>query len=459
MQTRILSHGDLGLSYAMSWDLVIRQARVVSGTGVREADVAVQDGLVAEVGSVGSKGARQEVDAGGLYLLPGVIDSHVHFREPGLEHKEDLESGTRAAVAGGVTTTFEMPNTNPSTTTPEALADKLARAAGRTWCDHAFYLGATAQNAEHLGDWESLPGCCGIKMFIGSSTGTLLVDQEVDMLRVMQSGRKLVAVHAEDEARLVERRKMVEGGADPSMHPVWRDVESAVIATQRMLRLSSKTGRRLHVLHVTTSDEVALLAQAKKDGVPVTCEATPHNLLLDASMYSDLGTRLQVNPPVRDASHRDAIRKGLREGVFDVVGSDHAPHTLEEKAKPYPSSPAGLPGVQTLLPALLSLVHKGELSLSHVVRLTAEHQAKVYGIQRKGHIEPGFDADFVLLNPDEVFVVDKRWLQSRCGWSPFEGQTLFGPPKKVWLRGKLVLDGGFPIEGCTFGKPVTFHTK
>ncbi|MEO1687948.1 MAG: dihydroorotase, partial [Pseudomonadota bacterium] len=303
-------------------DLILRRGTVVNHDGAGLADVAVTDGRISAVGDLTGVDAGEVVDCFGLHLLPGVIDSQVHFREPGSEAKEDLETGSRAAALGGVTAVFEMPNTNPATTTPEALEDKLARARGRMHVDHAFWYGATPENAETLAEAERLPGCAGIKMFVGSSTGSLLVSDSADVARVLAHGRRRVAVHSEEEPRLRERMGLRVQG-DPASHPVWRDETAALMCTERLVRLTREARRPLHVLHISTAAEIPLLA-ANKD--LVTAEATPHHLTFSADDYAAQGTYIQMNPPVREARHREAIWAGLRAGVIDVLGSDHAPH-------------------------------------------------------------------------------------------------------------------------------------
>ncbi|HZF35203.1 MAG TPA: dihydroorotase, partial [Candidatus Angelobacter sp.] len=315
---------------AESYDLIIRGGIAATPNGIAAADIAIRAGRIAAIGAVKGS-AAEEIDAGGLHVLPGVIDTQVHFREPGLEHKEDLATGTAAAALGGVTAVFEMPNTKPSTLTAEDLADKRRRALGRVWCDIAFFVGAAAENADQLGELERLPGCAGVKMFMGSSTGNLLVADEENIRRVLENGRRRMAVHSEDEVRLRERHALVKDGADVAMHPVWRDIETAVQSTERLLRLARAAGRRVHVLHVTTAEEIPILA-ANKD--IATVETTPQHLTLVApECYQRLGTFAQMNPPIREARHREALWRAIDQGVVDCIGSDHAPHTREEKAK------------------------------------------------------------------------------------------------------------------------------
>jgi dihydroorotase len=399
--------------------------------------------------------AAERFDAHGLHVLPGVIDSQVHFREPGLEHKETIASGTAAALLGGVTTVLEMPNTAPPTTSPEALADKLARVPGRASTDIAFFVGASEANAEALASLERLPGCAGVKLFMGSSTGRLLVDDEAALTEVMRHGRRRVAVHAEDEARLRERRHLAEApGTSVDAHPVWRDELSAQRATERCLRVARRFGRRVHILHVTTAEELDLL-EAHRD--VATFEVTPQHLTLSApDCYETLGTLAQMNPPIREARHREALWHAVRVGLVDVIGSDHAPLTREEKARPYPASPSGMPGVQTLLPVMLTHVHEGRLSLSRLVELVASGPARVYGIARKGRIAVGADADLAFVDLKRRQRLTHAMMRSACGWTPFDGMEVVGFPVATLLRGRIAMRDG-ELVGPPTGRVVGFE--
>ena len=435
-----------------SFDLILRNGTVWTSGGPETVDVAVLDGKIAGIGAGGD--AAETIDCTGLNILPGVIDTQVHFREPGLEHKEDLESGSRAAVLGGVTAVFEMPNTKPNTDTIEALDDKLKRAEGRMYCDHAFYVGATADNADRLNELERHPGCAGVKIFMGASTGNLLVAGDSDLRRVLASGRRRVAIHAEDEARMNARLdQRIEG--DPSSHPVWRDDESALLATRRILKLAREAGRRIHILHVTTPAELELIAQHKD---VATCEVTPQHLTLAAEdAYPRLGTFAQMNPPIRSAAHREGLWRWLNQGVPDVIGSDHAPHSREEKEQPYPASPSGMPGVQTLLPLLLDHVAKGRTSLARLVDLTSAGAQRVFGLIGKGRIAVGWDADFTIVDLNSEWTVQSDWLASKCGWSPFEGMRLRGRPVGTVIRGRRVMWDS-ELTGPAVGRPLRFES-
>ena len=431
-------------------ECVLANGTVHTPAGPVMADIAVRDGRIMGVGHYPD--AAQRIDCTGLDILPGVIDSQVHFREPGLEHKEDLESGSRAAVMGGVTAVFEMPNTNPNTDTAERVADKLSRAHHRMWCDHAFYVGATADNAEHLAELERIPGTAGVKIFMGASTGSLLVAEDAPLARILASGTRRVAIHAEDEARMQSRKHLCVSG-DPASHPVWRDDESAILATRRILKLAQAARRPIHVLHITTPAELELIAQHRHIA---TCEVTPQHLTLAGEdAYPRLGTYAQMNPPIRSGAHRDGLWHWLNQGVPDVLGSDHAPHTVEEKARTYPDTPSGMPGVQTLLPLMLDHVANGRLTLERLIDLTSAGVQRIFGLQSKGRIAAGYDADFSVVDRKGAFTITEAWLQSRCGWSPYTGMELQGRVIGTMIRGRQVMWEG-QLADKALGEPLRF---
>ncbi len=440
----------------MGYDLVIRGGTIISPHGMESLDVAISNGKIEAVGDMTTIDAEEIVDAHGLYVMPGAIDTQVHFREPGLEQKEDLASGSLAALCGGVTAFLEMPNTKPETTTPEALADKIARAKGRCWSHYGFFFGATPNNASNLDQYESLPGTPGVKIFVGSSTGDLLVDQEDDLRRVLTHGHKRVAVHSEDEARNRERRALISQDPHPREHPFLRDAESARLSTERLIKLCEETGRPIHILHISTADELPLIADAKKRGLPITCEVTPQHLWFAApECYEKLGSRAQMNPPVRSHEHRAALWKALDEGLFDVFGSDHAPHTREEKDQPYPKSPSGMPGVETILPALLTFAAQGRISYEKIVQMFCWTPAELYDIQGKGRIEIGYDADITLFAPNKRWIVDEKQLHSKSGWSPYDGEEFIGKVQSVYIGGRLASFEGEPV-GDPMGQCLVF---
>ena len=438
----------------MTYDLVIRNGMAVLPAGLVPADIGVSDGKIVEIGSIAAGKGGDEIDATGLTVLPGMIDTQVHFREPGSTHKEDLATGSEAAVMGGITGVFEMPNTNPSTSTPEALQDKLDRAKGRMWCEHAFYVGATPDNIRDLPELERMPGTCGVKMFMGSSTGSLLVEEPGAIEAVMANGHRRVAVHAEDEERLRERFHIAEEAKNPVVHPDWRDPITALNATRLIVGLAYKTGRRVHVLHISTGDEMEFLRHHKE---VATVEITPNHITLEApDCYERLGARAQMNPPVRDAAHKNRIWQAVADGTVDILGSDHAPHTAEEKAKTYPETHGGMPGVQTTLPLMLTHVNEGRLTLQRLVDLMAHGPNRVWGIAGKGRIAMGYHADFTLVDMNAERVIENSWLASRAGWSPYEGVQCKGWPVGTIIQGRQVMRDA-QLLGQPQGEPFRFH--
>jgi dihydroorotase len=428
---------------AETYDLILKGGTVVNQDGVGLRDIGIRAGRFAALGELSRASAGETLDCRGLHLLPGVIDSHVHFREPGLTHKEDLESGSLGAVLGGVTAVFEMPNTDPNTTTAEAVADKVKRAHHRMHCDFAFYVGATRDNTRHLGELEMLPGVAGVKVFMGSSTGSLLIEDDDGVRAVLQNIRRRAAFHCEDEYRLRERMSLrVEG--DPRSHPVWRDATAALMGTQRLMRLARETGSRVHVLHVTTKEETAFLAEYKD---VATAEATPAHLTLEApGCYERLGTLAQLNPPVRDAAHREGLWHGIAQGVIDSIGSDHSPHTREEKAQGYPKSPSGMPGVQTLVPLMFDHVNAGRLTLQRFVDLTSSGPARIFGMAAKGRIAAGYDADLTVVDLKRRQTITNAWIAARAGWTPYDGMSVTGWPVGTILRGRKAMWEGSLVD-------------
>jgi dihydroorotase len=436
-----------------TYDLIVRGGEVVNHAGRGLADVGVIDGKIAFIGDLNQASAGEVFDASGLTVLPGVIDTQVHFREPGLEWKEDLETGSRAAALGGVVAVFEMPNTNPNTTDPDTMADKLARAKDRMWTDHAFYVGGTHENADYLGELERLPGCCGVKVFMGASTGDLLIADDDGVRKVLSNVRRRATFHSEDEYRLADRRGLARAG-DWTSHPEVRDAESAIRSTRRLVGLARETGARIHVLHVTTKDEMEYL-RFHKD--VATVEITPQHLTLVApEAYERLGSYAQMNPPIRSQEHVDALWLwGMQQGVADVLGSDHAPHTREEKAKPYPASPSGMPGVQTLVPLMLTHVANGRLSLERFIDLTSAGAQRVFGTANKGRMAVSYDADLTIVDLKARRTITHDQQATRCGWTPFDGVEVTGWPMATVVRGRVVMQDG-ELIGQARGRPVRF---
>ncbi len=433
------------------YDAIFKNGTLANHDGIHAADVGVSGGRVAALGDLSAATAGEYIDCRGLHILPGVIDTQVHFREPGLDYKEDLQSGSLSAVMGGVTGVFEMPNTSPLTTSRAAFDDKIARATGRMHCDFAFYIGGTRDNVAELPGLEKLPGCAGIKVFMGSSTGSLLVADDEGVAAILKVISRRAAFHSEDEYRLEERKGLRVPG-DASSHPVWRDAQAALQSTQRLVRLARAAGKRIHVLHVSTAEEMAFLA-GHKDVASI--EVTPHHLTLDETAYERLGTYVQMNPPVRDRAHREGIWAGVANGTADILGSDHAPHTREEKDKPYPQSPSGMTGVQTLVPVMLDHVHAGRLSLERFVDMTSHGPNRLFGIANKGRIAAGYDADFTIVDLKRTETITDEWTASKAGWTPYHGVSVTGWPVGTILRGKTVMWQGELVTPAT-GQPIRF---
>ena len=434
-----------------TFDLILRGGTVVNHDGEGVRDVGVVAGRIHALGDLSRASAGETIDCTGLHVLPGVVDSQVHFREPGLEHKEDLETGSRAAVLGGVTAVFEMPNTKPLTTSEAALADKVARATGRMHCDFAFWVGGTRDNAKDVAELERLPGAAGIKVFMGSSTGDLLVEDDEGVYSILKNTRRRAAFHSEDEFRLRQRLgERVPG--DPASHPVWRDEIAALQCTQRLVAVARRARARIHVLHISTAEEIEFLEHHKD---VATCEATPHHLTLSAEDYARLGTLLQMNPPVRSGRHRDGVWRGIADGIIDVLGSDHAPHTLGEKAKPYPDSPSGMTGVQTLVPLMLDHVNAGRLTLQRFVDLSSHGPNRIFGMARKGRIAAGYDADFTVVDMKRREIITNEQQGSKAGWTPHHGRDVTGWPVGTIVRGMRVMWGG-EIVTAGQGRAVEF---
>ncbi len=438
-----------------NYDVIYRNGTVVNQDGRAIRDIGVTGGRVAFIGDLSQASAGEVVDCTGLHILPGVIDSQVHFREPGPTHKEDLESGSRAAVMGGVTAVFEMPNTDPLTTSEAALADKVRRATDRMHCDFAFWVGGTHENAPHVADLERLPGAAGIKVFMGSSTGSLLVEDDEGVAAILKNTRRRSAFHSEDEFRLRDRKgERIEG--DPRSHPVWRDEVAALMCTERLVGIAKRFNAKIHVLHISTAEEIDYL-QHHKD--VATCEATPHHLTLVApDCYERLGTLAQMNPPVRDARARAGIWKGIEQGIVDVLGSDHAPHTLEEKQKTYPASPSGMTGVQTLVPTMLDHVNAGKLTLERFVDLTSAGPARIFAIAGKGRIAAGYDADFTIVDLKRRQTITSGWIASKSQWTPYDGKEVTGWPVGTVIRGRRVMWEG-DLVTPSGGRPVRFQDQ
>ena len=433
------------------YNLLIRNARIARPDGTSfEGDVACEDGRIARLDSNISAPARETIDAAGKLLLPGVIDPQVHFRDPGSEYKEDLGTGSRAAVRGGVTSFLEMPNTAPPTTTQAALDEKLARAAHNSVANYGFFIGATPDNLEAL---NSVHPVCGIKIFMGSSTGTLLVNRAEDLERIFANGVRLIAVHAEDEARINARRAQFTGRTDPAVHSEIRDNETARLASTLALSLSKRYKRRLHILHLSTKEEVAMLRADKPAWV--TAEAIPNHLFLNTNDYARLGTLVQMNPPIRSAQDNSALWSGLHDGIIDFIATDHAPHTLEEKQRAYPNSPSGMPGVETSLPLLLTAMKEVRCTLAEIQKWMCYGPAESYRIPNKGKILEGWDADLTLVDMEHARPVRNEETFTKVRWSPWHGRELYGWPQYTIVNGIIAFDNG-KIREQTRGRALTY---
>jgi dihydroorotase len=435
-------------------DLIIENGSIVSTSSIEKIDIGIRNGRIALLGNLRNRDARKRFNAKNLFILPGVIDTQVHFRDPGFPKKEDFASGTKGAILGGVTTVFDMPNTFPPTTTLSTLRKKLQMAKKKAWCDYAFFIGAQKNNINQLPSLEKEKGCCGIKIFMGSSTGTLLVDDDASLYRILKKTKRVIAIHSEDEARLQERKGILEKkNVTVQSHRKWRDVETALKSTKRILKIAKQVNRKVHLLHITTKDEVNVIGKLKKFA---TMEVTPQHLTLAApGCHYKYGTFAQMNPPIREKVHQAALWRALKNGTVDVIGSDHAPHTIDEKMKKYPATPSGLIGVQTLLPIMLNHVNRGNLSLKRLVSLTSTTPSKLYSIIGKGSIQKNFDADFTIVDLKMTKKINNKWIASKVGWTVFDGMKVKGWPVATVLRGSIVMRDD-ELQGGKSGKPVTF---
>ena len=434
-----------------NYSLIIKNGSCYVNGQLEKTDLALTGNKIKKIGKTETNRAKV-FDASNKIVLPGIIDTQVHFREPGSTDREDLESGSRAAVLGGVTSVFEMPNTNPPTSNLVEFDKKLNLAKNRMHCNYAFYFGATPENVEQLSKLKGLKGCCGVKLFAGSSTGKLLVDKEADIEKVISQSDRIVSIHSEDEEILNLRKKFIKIG-DVHSHPEWRNTECAISSTRRVVKIAERYNKQIHVLHVSTKEEVDFLAMHKKN---VTFEITPQHLTLYApDCYDKLGTFAQMNPPIRKKEHYDRLWTAVKNSVVDVLGSDHAPHSKEDKKKKYPDSPSGMPGVQTILPIMLNHVNNEKLSLEHLIKLMCENPCKIFGIKNKGYIKEDFDADLTIVDMNKVQTIKDEMIASKCGWTPFNNFPVKGFPVATIINGKIVmLEGKVNIEGS--GQPLDF---
>ena len=434
-----------------NYSLIIKNGSCYINGKLEKTDIALLGNKITKIGKIDLNSA-QVFDASDKLVLPGIIDTQVHFREPGSTDREDLESGSRAAVLGGVTSVFEMPNTNPPTSNLIEFEKKLNLAKNRMHCNYAFYFGATPENADQLSKLKNLKGCCGVKLFAGSSTGKLLVAREEDIEKVISNSDRVVSIHSEDEEILNLRKKFIKEG-DVHSHPEWRNNECAMSSTRRVVKIAERYNKKIHVLHVTTKEEVDFLAMHKKN---VTFEITPQHLTLYApDCYDKLGTLAQMNPPIRKKKHYDRLWTAAKNSIVDILGSDHAPHSKEDKNKKYPESPSGMPGVQTILPIMLNHINNKNLSLDQLIKLMCENPCKIFGIKKKGYIKEGFDADLTIVDMNKEQTIKNEMMATKCGWTPFNNMTIRGFPIATIINGKTVmLDGKVVVE--SFGQPLEF---
>ena len=434
--------------------LLLKNGQVYYKDELQNLDILIEDNHIKKVEKNISDDASEVKDCTGLTIFPGFIDTHVHFREPGHPKKETLESGSRAAVLGGITGIFEMPNTSPITDNKEMLEDKLSRAKDNMHCNYAFYFGATNENSDKLDFLKGFDGCCGVKMFVGSSTGDLLVKDDFYIEQVIKNSPRIVSIHSEDEDMLVARKNIIEEGNVKS-HYKWRSVECAVSSTKKLIAFANKHKKNIHILHITTKDEVDYVRENKPEFV--TLETTPQHLTLYApDIYNQLNTFAQINPPIRTKDHRDGIWKGVDEDLISIIGSDHSPHTKEEKKQPYPKSPSGMPGTQTIGLIMTDYFLKGKISLKKLVDLLCINPCKIFGIKNRGALKTGNIADLTIYKLNEKFMIKDEWIESKCGWTPFNGTSVDVIPYGTIINGKTTVWNQELIEKG-FGKPYSFN--
>lgn len=434
------------------YETIIRNGTLMTPLGPVKKDLALRHSKIACLLEPGNEEFAPEIiDATGMHVLPGIIDSQVHFREPGLDHKEDLHTGSKAAALGGVTTYLEMPNTNPPTVDAASIGYKVGRGRETSFTNFGFFMGATEHNLENLLSATEVEGCCGIKIFLGSSTGSLLLYDKDKLTKIFESCSLPIALHSENELMLRERRSIRDEAKDVHAHYEWRNVDTALSSTQMILDLARETGKRVHVLHISTKEEMELLATYQD---VATVEVTPQHLTLSAPEdYDRLGTYAQMNPPIRTADHRDGLWEGIKKGTVDVIGSDHAPHLKKEKEIGYPNSPSGMPGVQTILPIMLDHVNQGHLTLEKLVELLCLRPATLYSLRNKGKLAIGYDADITIVDMNKTHTISNGEQASKCGWTPYDGKKIKGYPVRTMIHGHTVMDNG-EIVGTPMGQPI-----
>ena len=434
-----------------NFSLIIKNGSCYIDGKLTRIDIGLLDNKIKKIGKI-ELNSSKVYDATDKVVLPGIIDTQTHFREPGSTDVEDLESGSRAAVLGGITSLFEMPNTNPPTSNLIEFDKKLQLAKNRMHSNYAFYFGATPDNISQLSKLKDVEGCCGVKLFAGSSTGKLLVDKEADIEKVISNSDRIISIHSEDEEILKLRKKFIKKG-DVHSHPEWRNVECAMSSTRRVVKIAERYNKNIHVLHVTTKEEVDFLAMHKKN---VTFEITPQHLTLYApDCYDKLGTYAQMNPPLRTKEHYDRLWVAIKNNIVDVLGSDHAPHSKENKDKEYPNTPSGMPGVQTIFPVMLDHVNNGKLTLEQLIKLMCENPCRIFGIKDKGYIKEGYDADLTIVDMNKEVIIKNEMIASKCGWTPFNNHKIKGFPVGTIINGNLVMSDGKVILESK-GMPLKF---
>ncbi|SNB78661.1 dihydroorotase [Arboricoccus pini] len=438
-----------------AYDLVLANGQLVRPWGIEQADIGVRDGHIVAIGDLRTAVTAERIDCAGLHVLPGLIDPHVHLRDPGDPAIESIPDGTKGAVLGGLTAVFDMPNTAESVINNLRLTRKRDGIKGRSWCDIGFYVGATKTNIAELAALEEEPGVCAVKVFAGSSTGDLLVEDDESLRRVMLNGRRRICYHSEDEERLQARKPLFAEGGPYRLHMEWRDVECAYLGTRRLMALARETGRPAHILHVSTAEELAYLRDFRD---VASVELLVNHLTQSApEAYERLGGYAVMNPPIREQRHVDAAWAAVADGMVDTIGSDHAPHPKAAKERPWPATASGLTGVQTLVPMMLDQVSQGRLSLTRLVDLMAAGPARIYGAVAKGRLAAGYDADFTIVDMGRKRTITNDWIVSPCGWTPFDGQTCQGWPVMTIVRGQLVMRED-ELLGKPIGQPVRFRS-
>ena len=419
------------------YDLLLTDGMCVFPWGEIATDVGVRDGRIVAIGSLKNESSDRIIAARGLHVLPGLIDSHVHLRDPGDDAIETVSSGTRAAVLGGICTVFDMPNTSPAVDTAEMVAWKQEYVSRESWCDIGFYVAGTKSNAANLAALETKNGICGIKVFTGGSASNVVVDDDESLEAIFRAGRRVVSFHSEDEERLRSRRSQFRVGDPYAKHMEWHDEECAMIATRRLIALARITGRRIHILHVSTAEELDYLKDHKNR---VSVEVLANHLTQIApDCYERKRGYAVMNPPIRDQRHYNACWQAIRDGVVDTIGSDHSPHSRGAKERPWPECSAGLTGVQTLVPLMLDHVNAGRLPLARLVDLMSAGPARIYGVIGKGRLAVGYDADFTLVDLQRRRTIENGWIVSPCGWTPFDGVEVKGWPIATIIRGDTVM--------------------